>query len=267
MTHQLLNHASMLRLGIFLGILTLMVAWEFLAPRRSRRLSRLQRWPHNFSLVVLNTLILRLIFPAGAISVALYARQEGLGLLNLLDVPPVPATVIAVLLLDLAIYIQHVAFHIIPWCWRLHQVHHADIDLDVTSGSRFHPIEIVLSMLIKFSVILMLGTPAVAVLIFELLLNASAMFNHSNVKLPLALDRGLRLLLVTPDMHRVHHSVLRHETDSNYGFALSCWDRLFGTYVPQPRDGHQNMIIGLDAYQDPATSRRLDRMLTMPFRR
>jgi len=265
MPDQILNHAAALRLAVFLGILTIMVAWECIAPRRKRRLSRAQRWPHNIALVVLNTLVVRVLFPAGAIGVALFARQQGLGLFNLLDVPPLLAVVAGVLLLDLAIYFQHVAFHIIPWCWRVHQVHHADVDLDVTSGSRFHPLEIVLSMLIKFSVVLMLGAPALAVLIFELLLNGSAMFNHSNVKLPFGLDRWVRLLLVTPDMHRVHHSVRRRETNSNYGFSLSWWDRLFGTYVAQPRDGHLEMTIGLEAFQDPRTSRRLDRMLVLPF--
>jgi len=266
MPDQILSHEPAIRLTVFLGIVTLMVVWEFLAPRRRRRLSRGRRWPHNIALVVVNTLMLRLLFPAGAISVALFARQQGLGLFNLLDIPPALATVAAVALLDMAIYFQHIAFHIIPWCWRLHQVHHADVDFDVTTGSRFHPLEIALSMLIKFSVILMIGAPALAVLIFELLLNGCSMFNHGNVNLPRGLDRWVRRVLVTPDMHRVHHSVLPRETNSNYGFSVSWWDRLFGTYVPQPRDGHQDMTIGLEVYQDPATGRRLDRMLLMPFR-
>ncbi len=265
MPEQILSNEKALRLSVFLGILALMVLWEFISPRRRRRLSRGQRWPHNIALVVLNTVILRLVFPAGAISVALFAREQGLGLFNWLEVPPALATGAGILLLDMAIYFQHLAFHVIPWCWRLHRVHHADVDIDVTTGSRFHPIEILLSMLIKFSVILMLGAPALAVLIFELLLNGCAMFNHSNVKLPGATDRWIRRLLVTPDMHRVHHSVRPRETNSNYGFSLSWWDRLFGTYIAQPRDGHHEMTIGLKAFQDPATSRRLDSMLAMPF--
>ena len=265
MQDTILSQASAIRLAVFLGVLTLMVAWEFISPRRKQRLGRVRRWPHNIALVVLDTLIVRLLFPAGAIGVALFARQQGLGLFNWLDVHPALAIVCSVALLDMAIYFQHIAFHIIPWCWRLHRVHHADMDFDVTTGSRFHPVEIVLSMLIKFSVILMIGAPALAVLIFEALLNGCAMFNHGNAKLPEGLDRWVRRVLVTPDMHRVHHSVLPHETNSNYGFSVSWWDRLFGTYVAQPRDGHQGMTIGLDAYQDPDTSRRLDRMLIIPF--
>ncbi len=253
------------RLGVFIGVFALMAAWEVLAPRRRQVFGRGVRWPSNLGVVVLDTILVRILFPTAAVGVALIAEASGFGVLRWLDVPPVVSVVAAVVLLDLAIYGQHVAFHAVPWLWRLHRMHHADLELDVTSGLRFHPVEIVLSMVIKGLVVAGLGAPALGVVIFEVLLNASAMFSHANVRLPLWLDRALRFVLVTPDMHRIHHSVVRAETDSNYGFSLAVWDRMFRTYRAQPAAGQLGMVIGLPAFRDPGEL-RLDRMLTQPFR-
>lgn len=255
---------AIIRLAAFGGVLLALALAERLAPRRQPSVGRVRRWPSNLGIVVLDTLILRLLFPTAAVGVALAADANGWGLLHGLS--PWLTVPVAVLLLDLAIYGQHVLFHLVPPLWRLHRMHHADPDLDVTTGLRFHPLEIVLSMLIKFAVVLVLGAPALAVLIFEVLLNATSMFNHANLRLPLALDRRLRLFMVTPDMHRVHHSVVPAETNSNYGFNLPWWDRLFGTYRAQPAAGHLGMTIGLSQFRDPREL-RLDRMLLQPLRR
>jgi sterol desaturase/sphingolipid hydroxylase (fatty acid hydroxylase superfamily) len=260
-----------IRAGIFLGTLALMVTWEMLAPRRRHPVApRRRRWPGNLGIVVVDTIVLRLLFPAGAVGIAIVAERHGWGLFNAVSgsgaLPAwvtVPATV---LLFDLLVYGQHVLFHAVPVLWRVHRMHHADLEFDTTTALRFHPIEIVLSLLIKGAAVVALGAPPAGVLAFEILLNASALFNHGNVRLPAALDRALRVVAVTPDMHRVHHSVVRRETDSNFGFALACWDRLFGTYRAQPTAGHDGMTVGLDAFRDPAEL-RLDRMLLQPFRR
>ncbi|MDX8408310.1 MAG: sterol desaturase family protein, partial [Mariprofundaceae bacterium] len=225
-----MESANNIRIAVFLAILLGMAAWEIFAPGRTRVQSKLKRWLGNISLVALDTLIVRLLLPAGAAGVALWCAAHHVGLLYLLQLPEWLTILIAVILLDLAIYVQHVVFHAVPLLWRLHMVHHADRDLDVSSGLRFHPLEILLSMLIKMGLIALLGAPLMAVIIFETILNGMAMFNHANIRLPLGIDRALRLLLVTPDMHRVHHSVIVRETNSNYGFNLSLWDRLFGTY-------------------------------------
>src|SRR5688500_18149817 len=242
-----------------------MVLWEILAPRRRQAIVRLRRWPSNLAVVALDTLLVRLVCPTAAVGVALVAQIGGWGLLPALNVPPWLAVLVAVVVLDLAIYLQHVLFHAVPVLWRLHRMHHADLEIDVTTGARFHPIEILLSMAIKLGVVAALGAPAVAVLVFEVLLNATSMFNHANVRLPLRLDRVLRWLVVTPDMHRVHHSILPHETNSNFGFNLPWWDRLFGTYRAQPQAGHAAMTIGIEQFRDPREL-RLDRMLLQPFR-
>jgi sterol desaturase/sphingolipid hydroxylase (fatty acid hydroxylase superfamily) len=261
----LLAHEPMIRLGAFAGILALMALWELWAPRRHQVIGRLRRWPSNLGIVVLNTLLVRLAFPSAAVGLALLAESRGWGLLPALGAPPWLAIATAVVLLDLAIYLQHVLFHAVPVLWRLHRMHHADLEFDVTTGARFHPIEILLSMAIKLGVVAALGAPAAAVLIFEVLLNATSMFNHGNVRLPAGLDRMLRWLVVTPDMHRVHHSILPRETNSNFGFNLPWWDRLFGTYRAQPQAGHQAMTIGIEQFRDPREL-RLDRMLWQPFR-
>ena len=250
---------------LFFGVFTAMAVWEMLAPRRPLSQPKPLRWLNNISLVMINTLLLRLVFPAAAVGVADQAIQQQWGLFNQLEAPFLVATVVSVIILDGAIYLQHVMLHAVPALWRLHRVHHADLDFDVTTGSRFHPLEILLSMLIKFAVILLLGPPLLAVVIFEVLLNATSMFNHSNVRLPLPIDRILRLFIVTPDMHRVHHSHLQHETNSNFGFNLSIWDRLFGTYRDQPQDGHTGMTIGIDTFRDPVQCVKLPGLLLMPF--
>ncbi|HIE54896.1 MAG TPA: sterol desaturase family protein, partial [Chromatiaceae bacterium] len=262
----ILAHEVTIRLGFFLGIFAIMALWEWLAPRRPLRLSRARRWPHNLGLVFLNSFVLRLLFPAAAVGVAVHAQQQGWGFFNLYEVPLPAAVLLSVIALDFVIWAQHVMFHAIPLLWRLHRVHHADLDFDVTTGARFHPVEIILSMLIKFAAIVLLGAPVVAVVIFEVLLNATAMFNHGNVGLPPRLDRLLRWVLVTPDMHRVHHSVEDDEANSNFGFSLTWWDRLFGTYREQPRAGHREMIIGIHKYRDPEQVNVLPGMLMLPFR-
>jgi sterol desaturase/sphingolipid hydroxylase (fatty acid hydroxylase superfamily) len=243
-----------------------MVIWEFLAPRRSRTLPRRRRWPANLSIVVLNTVIVRLLFPAAAVGMALSAQSGGWGLLNRYEIPAWAAVAGGIALLDLAIYLQHVMFHAVPALWRLHRMHHADLDIDVTTGARFHPVEIVLSMLIKFAAIAALGVPPAAVLLFEVLLNATSMFNHGNVRIAAALESVVRWLVVTPDMHRVHHSIERDETNSNFGFNLSLWDRLFGTYKAQPAAGHERMSIGIREHRDEREVDRLPGMLALPFR-
>ncbi|MBZ8134068.1 sterol desaturase family protein [Afifella sp. IM 167] len=265
MSDLILSNEPLIRMGFFLGILLAMVIWEVAAPRRRREIPRLLRWSSNLGVVVIDTLLVRLTFPIVAVGLAIVAEQRGWGLFNILDVPAWVAFVVAVLALDLAIYLQHVMFHAVPALWRLHRMHHADLEFDVTTGLRFHPVEILLSMGIKLAVVAALGPPAVAVLVFEVLLNATAMFNHSNVAIPPAVDRVLRMIVVTPDMHRVHHSIHPSETNSNFGFNLPWWDRLLGTYRPQPREGHETMTIGIEQFR----TRRdlwLDRMLVQPLR-
>ena len=265
MTDFVLLHEPAIRLGFFLGILTVMAGWEVLAPRRALTISKPGRWINNLGIVFLNSFLVRLIFPAGAVGLALFAGKQGWGLFNHFEVPYVMTVALSVVAMDFAIYLQHVMFHAVPVLWRLHRMHHADLDFDVTTGARFHPIEIVLSMLIKFAVIVVLGAPALGVIIFEVLLNATAMFNHSNVRIPLGLDRLIRRVIVTPDMHRVHHSILDHETNSNFSFNLSWWDRLFGTYQDQPEQGHEKMTIGIRDFREPKQADRLDGMLMIPF--
>ncbi|EGW55208.1 sterol desaturase family protein [Candidatus Endoriftia persephonae] len=261
----ILRNELPVRLGFFFGIFAIMAAWELLTPRRTLTVSKSIRWANNLGLVFLNSFILRLLFPAAAVGVAALAEQRGWGLLNFYETPFIPSVVIAVIVMDFVIYLQHVMVHAVPVLWRLHRVHHADLDYDVTTGARFHTFEIILSMLIKFATIMVLGPPVVAVVIFEVLLNATAMFNHGNVRLPTSLDRVLRWFLVTPDMHRVHHSVEDDEANSNFGFSLPWWDRLFGTYRDQPRGGHEGMTIGIHKYRDPKQVNRLPGMLALPF--
>ena len=265
LSEWLLNYETVVRLGSFLGIFVIMATLETIIPRRKLILSRWKRWLNNISLVVLNTILLRLVFPAAAVGFVIFTEQQQWGLFNYYQLPFVFTVMISIVILDLAIYLQHVIFHFVPILWRLHRVHHADLDYDVTTGARFHPIEILLSMLIKFGVIGILGPPMVAVVLFEVILNFMAMFNHSNVHLPERLDRVLRLFVVTPDMHRVHHSVEYDETNSNFGFNLPWWDRLFSTYKPQPDAGHEGMTIGLRHYRDPGLVDKLPGMLMLPF--
>lgn len=256
---------SIVRLASFAGVLLAMMLWELAAPRRKLTVKRPLRWLSNVGLVAINTLLARLLVPLSAVGMALFAEEHGWGLFRWLDWPAWLEITLAVIALDLAIYLQHVMFHAVPLFWRLHLVHHADLDIDVTTGLRFHTLEILLSMVIKVGVVALLGPSAWAVVIFEVLLNATSMFNHSNVRMPAWLDRVLRLMVVTPDMHRVHHSVLRYETNSNYGFNLPWWDYLLGTYRSQPKAGHDGMTIGLSQLRDERQTERLHQMLLLPY--
>ncbi len=265
MTEPLLATELQLRLFVFLGVLIAMALWELAAPRRRQQIPRVIRWTNNLGLVVVDTIVLRLSFPILAVGLSVIAQNRGWGLFNIIEVPGWIAVLVSIIVLDLVIYLQHVMFHAVPVLWRLHRMHHADLEFDVTTGLRFHPVEILLSMGVKLTVVMALGPPAVAVLIFEVLLNATAMFNHSNIRLPVLVDRFLRLIVVTPDMHRVHHSIIPEETNSNFGFNLPWWDRLLGTYKAQPKAGHEGMSIGIEQFR---TTRDLwlDRMLVQPVK-
>ena len=264
MTELVLENEAIIRLGFFAGVLSSVAAWEWLAPRRARSHSRLARWPSNLGIVAVNTVVVRVLFPAAAVGAAWFAAERGWGVLGLLDLPYWLAVILSVAVLDLTIYLQHVMFHAVPLLWRLHRMHHADLDIDVTTGARFHPFEIVLSMGIKLAVVVLIGAPPFAVVIFEVLLNATAMFNHGNIRIPGGIDRVLRWLVVTPDMHRVHHSVVADETNSNFGFNLPWWDRLFGTYRAQPGAGHEAMVIGIEQFRERKYL-RLNWLLIQPF--
>jgi len=255
---------GLIRLAAFAVMFAAVASWELAAPRRKLLHTRRSRWPHNFGLLFVDVLVVRLLAPGAVIGVALAAQERGWGFLNLVSLPSWMAFLAGVVLLDLVIYFQHVMFHAVPTLWRLHRVHHADLDFDVTTGTRFHPIEILISTVIKCAAVAAIGAPAAAVLVFEVLLNATAMFNHANASLPGWAERWVRSLVVTPDMHRVHHSVLYDESSSNFGFSLPWWDRLFGTYRPQPRLGHEAMTIGVDAFRSPEDL-RLDHLLIQPF--
>jgi sterol desaturase/sphingolipid hydroxylase (fatty acid hydroxylase superfamily) len=260
-----LVHEPFVRVSAFFLTLSAMILWEVRAPRRPLLVPKLRRWANNFAMLLINSLTVRILFPAAAVGFAAFADAHQMGLLRIVEVPDAIAVIASILILDLAIYLQHLVFHAVPLLWRLHRVHHADLDFDVTTGTRFHPIEILLSMGIKFLIIITLGPPVIAVLIFETLLNVTAMFNHSNIAMPSQVDRILRGLLVTPDMHRVHHSVERAETNSNFGFCFSFWDRLLGTYRPAPALGHAAMIIGIAEFRNPDDVINLKGMLILPF--
>lgn len=259
---------ALIRSGAFVGLFALMALWEIRAPRRPQRVHRRLRWPVNLALLLLNAVLLRLLFAGAALGTAVWAAAAGWGLLNQLSLPDGVGIGLAVLLLDLLIYWQHRLFHRIPLLWRLHRVHHADLELDVTSGARFHPLEAVLSMLLKMGAVALLGAPPAAVLIFELTLNLCATFNHGNVALPKGLERPLRWLLVTPDMHRIHHSVIRTESNSNYGFSVPWWDRLFGSYLDQPAVGQLELEIGDAGLREPHQAQALAPVLLhIPFQK
>ena len=260
------QHEAAIRFGCFFGTLLVMAVWEGLAPRRPLTQSQPIRWLSNLGLALLNNLVWRLLVPAGAVGLAMTVHVRGWGLFNSVEWPTWLEIAACVVLLDLAIYGQHWLFHRVPWLWRLHLVHHVDLDFDATTGIRFHTIETLLSFAWKAAMIALLGAPTLAVMIFEILLNATALFNHSNARVPLRLDRVLRLIVVTPDMHRVHHSIENHETNSNYGFCLSWWDVLFGTYDAQPDAGHDGMTIGRPEFRN-AQVEQLPFMLLLPFKR
>lgn len=261
----ILNHEPTIRLSFFIGVFAAVALWETRSPRRLRRLTRSLRWTHNLGLVFFNTALLRMLLPITAVGLAALSAEQGWGILNMVEWPLWIKAMVAIIVMDLVIWIQHVLVHAIPILWRLHRVHHADLDYDVTTGARFHPIEIILSMLIKLATLLVLGPPVVAVILFEVILNAMAMFNHGNIRLPATVDRILRTLLVTPDMHRVHHSVEEDEANANFGFNLSLWDRLFGTYIAAPRKGQEQMEIGIEGFNDPRQTNQIPGMLILPF--
>jgi len=266
----MIENEPLIRFGAFVAIFTAMAAFELWAPRLERPemagALRSRRWLVNVSMVVISSVCLRIIFPAAAVGTAIYAQSQGWGLFPAIGMPVVVAGILAFIVLDFAVWLEHLVSHKWPLLWRIHRMHHSDQGFDLTTALRFHPLEIVLSMVWKAAVIIVLGPPVVAVLVFEIVLNGMAMFNHANARLPLGLDRVLRALVVTPDMHRVHHSVVRRETDSNYGFNLSVWDRLFGTYTDQPEAGHDGMRLGLTDYDGPQTA-NLGWALVLPFRR
>ncbi len=252
-----------IRLFCFFCVLAAMATWEVMSPRRVA-VARARRWPSNLAILLIDTVLVRLSFPILAVGLAVVAQERGYGLFHAVELPGWFAFAASLLALDLAVYLQHVLLHAVPAFWRLHRMHHTDVGFDVTTGVRFHPLETVLSMVIKLAVVAALGPPPVAVLTFEVLLNATSMFNHSNVLIPVAADRLLRWIVVTPDMHRVHHSIHPAETNSNYGFNVPWWDRMLGTYRAQPRDGHAAMTIGIGQFREPRDL-RLDRMLIQPW--
>lgn len=263
-----MQNEALLRLTVFLALFALFAGLEAWIPRRRLRAPRPRRWFTNLSLVILDSFALRILalaLPLLAVGAALDAERMGWGLFNHLSGPLWLEGMLSILLLDFAVWAQHLITHKVPVFWRFHRVHHADRDFDVTTALRFHPVEILASMLLKIGLVYLLGPQAVSVVLFEVILNGTAMFNHSNLRLPLWLDRSVRLVLVTPDMHRVHHSIHRHEHDCNYGFALSVWDRIFRTYRPMPEAGHDNMVVGLE-WQDDKPS-RLGWALILPFRK
>ncbi|MHB8894118.1 MAG: sterol desaturase family protein [Candidatus Geothermincolia bacterium] len=262
----LIDHETGLRLAFFLGVFSLIAAWELLAPRRALSTPKGRRWARNIGLTALNSAAVRLLVPLQAVGVAAQVEQQGWGLAGLSGRAPVLSIVATVAILDLAIYAQHWSFHRNPYFWRLHMVHHVDLDIDVTTGARFHPVEILLSMAIKMILVLLIGAPVAGVVAFEILLNATSLFSHGNVRIADGIDRVLRRVVVTPDMHRVHHSVLPEETFSNFGFNLSWWDRMFGTYRPQPREGHAGMSIGLPRFRDPEQV-GLPWLMLLPFKK
>ena len=257
---------SAIRLGFFIGIFALVAVWEIAMPRRRLSQPRWLRWYGNIGIVILNTMIVRLLFPLAPVGLAVLVESRGWGILNLVALPLWLEIAVTLVVLDLVIYLQHAMFHFVPVLWRLHRMHHADLDVDVTTGSRFHPVEIILSVLLKMVAVIVIGPPAVAVVVFDVVLNGTSMFNHGNVRLPPGLDRVLRWFVVTPDMHRLHHSDLPAETNSNFGFNLPWWDRLFGTYRAQPGLGHEAMTLGLDIFRKPGEL-HLHRMLIQPLRR
>jgi sterol desaturase/sphingolipid hydroxylase (fatty acid hydroxylase superfamily) len=255
---------ALIRMAAFAVVLGAVAVWEFLRPRRRSSLRRATRWPSNLGLLAVDAVVVRLLAPGAAVAVAVTAETGGWGLLNVLSLPAGIAVIVAMVLLDLALYFQHIMFHAVPTLWRLHRVHHSDLDFDATTGIRFHPVEILISTAIKCAVVAAIGAAPIAVLAFEVLLNAAALFNHANASLPAAVEPWLRWLVVTPDVHRLHHSEQYDESSSNFGFNLPWWDRIFGTYKAQPRMGHASMTIGVDAFRAEEDS-RLDRLLIQPL--
>ncbi len=261
----IMDHEAIIRLSVFLGIFAVMALWEMASPRRPLTRPKGERWLTNILLTAFNTALVRFAVPAIAVSAAVLAEAQGWGLFHWVAWPSLAVVITCVIALDFLIYVQHLVFHRVPVLWRLHRVHHTDLDFDVTTALRFHPIEIVLSLFIKAAAVIALGAPVEAIILFEVVLNATAMFNHGNIRLPLPVDAIVRLIMVTPDMHRVHHSVHAAEFNSNFGFNLSIWDRLLRTYRNQPADGHDDMVIGLNDFREPVDL-ALPFLLIQPFR-
>ena len=261
----IMEYEKTIRMSFFGGMLALIGLWEFLSPRRKQIISRIKRWPNNLGIVFLNSAVLQIIFPFMGAGMAALAIENDWGIFNIIEVPYATALVLSIIIMDMVIYLQHVMVHAVPLLWRLHQVHHADTEYDVTTGARFHTLEIILSMGIKFATIALLGAPVAAVVIFEIILNAAAMFNHGNIKLPESIDKILRWFIVTPDMHRIHHSTTANEANSNFGFNLPWWDRIFGTYKAQPEKGHEKMEIGIHSPRDEKRTVWITGMLILPF--
>ena len=264
MTDFLSNSETIVRLSFFIGVFIILAVYENIAPIRALVRSRSVRWYSNLGIAALNNIIVNIIFPLMPIALAVIAKERGWGIFNILNAPPELVILISVLILDLVIYFQHILFHLVPVLWRFHRMHHTDQDFDVTTGIRFHPVEIILSMAIKIAVVVLFGIPALAILIFEILLNITSMFNHANIRIPIAFDKVLRIFIVTPDMHRVHHSILPFENNKNFGFNLPWWDYLFGTYLAQPKLSHEKMDIGIDKFRNPQDL-HLHRMLIQPI--
>ena len=270
MFDSIINDEGSWRLGIFVFMLLGLYLWEFLSPRRkqsklSSDIKPNNRRINNIAVVIIDTILVRFLVPLLPVGVALYATENSIGLFNIIDLPIWIVFPLSILMLDFIIYVQHRIFHAVPMFWRLHRMHHTDVEFDFTTAIRFHPIEIILSILVKLIFVLLLGSPAEAVIVFEILLSSAALFNHSNINIPKPIDKVLRLIIVTPDMHRVHHSVHRMETDSNFGFNIPWWDRFFGTYIAQPKDGHLDMSIGIEKFRDEKDS-RIDQLLLQPFK-
>ncbi len=258
------EYESMIRLGSFIGFFALLSLWEIMSPRRKLLNLRRFRWFSNLGLIVIASVLVRFIFPAAAVGFAVMAEQQQWGFLYILQLPPALHYLLAFILLDLSLYFQHVMFHALPMFWRFHRVHHSDLDCDITTGVRFHPFEILISMLVKFLTIISIGAPVLVVVVFEIILNAASMFTHSNIRMPALLEKTWRWLMVTPDMHRIHHSILENESNSNFGFFLSVWDRLFGTYLAQPETGHEKMQLGVKHFRQPKWQ-NLRWLLYLPF--
>ena len=258
------EYETVIRFGSFIGLFVLLAIWEISSPKRVLHHARHFRWFNNFSLIILSNLLVRFVIPTAAVGIALAVEENQWGLLYYLELPILIHFIAAFVLMDLSLYFQHVMFHALPMFWRFHRVHHSDLDFDISTGLRFHPFEMVISILIKFITIASLGVPVFAVVIFEIVLNAASMFTHSNIKIPLGLERVIRWLIVTPDMHRIHHSVIENETNSNFGFFISVWDRMFGTYIRNPQKGHTEMKIGLNNSQE-AKWQNLRWLIYLPF--
>lgn len=258
------EYESYIRLGSFLAIFALLTIWEISSPKRKLLQLRYFRWFCNIGLITISSILVRFIIPTAAVGIALHVEQEQLGFLNLYELPFIVKFILAFVLMDLAIYFQHVMFHALPLFWRFHRVHHSDLDCDITTGLRFHPFEMIISIIFKFLIITSIGAPVLAVVFFEIILNAASMFTHSNIKIPSVIESMVRWFIVTPDMHRIHHSIKENETNSNFGFFISIWDRLLGTYIHEPAQGHVNMQIGLRKFREPKWQ-NLRWLIYLPF--